>query len=86
MPRQRDPLNEYRLIYVIRGPEKGRYGIRYHATKVILFQDDEHIHQYTVLLEADMIFLTGDTDLFDLAKTIHAHMQEATHATTSTAV
>lgn len=82
MPRQRDPLNEYQLIYVKSGVHKGRYGIIYHHTNVILFQDEEHTIECPALQEDDITLLTGDTDLFNLAKTIHAHMPEAQNATT----
>lgn len=86
MPRQRDPLREYRLAYIAHGLHRGRYAIRYNTGQAILFQDDQNGHLYTGIPDDDMVMLTGDTDLFNLAKTIHAHMQEAPNATTSTTV
>lgn len=90
MPRQRDPVHEYVLVYVKHGAYRGRYGIRHvkgRVNSIILFEDDTNSYEYVHSVDRDdMVVLTGDTDLFNLAKTIHAHMQEATNATTSTAV
>lgn len=90
MPRQRDPVHEYVLVYITRGQYRGRYGIRHVkgcVNSIILFEDDTNLFEYVhSIAHDDISILTGDTDLFNLAKTIHAHLQEATNATTSPTV